>query len=106
MGESVKETNVTMWRKTVEEAKTLLEEICEWSQLSCKTQRFDFSLTKKKAKQVWLDGLDILNRMSESNRGACLETMWQWARNNYGCNDDGSLQKPSEYMVIYGVKKN
>ena len=45
--------NVTMWRKSTEEAEALLREICDWSQLSCKMHRFDFSVTEEKAKRKY-----------------------------------------------------
>ncbi|XP_038076412.1 uncharacterized protein LOC119744527 [Patiria miniata] len=106
LGQKMKERNVMLWHKTEEEAEKLLREICDWSQLSCKTQRFNFSLTEDKAKLVWLDGIEDVDRVGKSNQKACLEAMWQWAQVEYGCNKDGVLNKPSEFMVVYGVKKN
>ncbi|XP_022086713.1 uncharacterized protein LOC110977153 [Acanthaster planci] len=52
-GQSNKERNVTLWHKTEGEAEGFMREICEWSQLSCKTQRLNFGLSEEKAKCKW-----------------------------------------------------
>ena len=55
---------------------------------------------------IWLDSLDAVERVGQSNQAACLEAMWQWAVGKYGRNEDGTLNKPSEFMVVYGVTKD
>ena len=49
--------------------------------------------------------MEFVHEDGAKHQEDCLEAMWQWACGEYGCNEDGSLKKPSEFMVVYGVKR-
>ncbi|XP_038073450.1 uncharacterized protein LOC119741679 [Patiria miniata] len=101
-GQRVKKSNLTLWNHTEEQAEEFFQGICDWSELSCKSQRVYHGLPEQKAKLILLDTLD---QVGSSHQEECLKALWQWALNEYGCTEDGCLKKPSEYMVIYGVKR-